>query len=167
MYLALNISIERGVIGGRIYIALSSIRTIGVPQLRVEVIGPNGSYGSFGVVSPAAALQSLSLGSASSASPAHQRPELAERVERVERDLSIPVTFLVSVNKVEVTYLPRLSGPYHVHVNYNDSPVIGSPFHVQVTFTIHPVTMITFRVRLQSPSCTLPHIHLAMIVRSA
>ena len=96
---------------------LDGCRAGGVPQLRVEVFGPQDSYGCFGVLSTAAALQPL----------APQPQSLPDN-----QVINIPVTFLVSVNKLEVTYSPRLPGPHRVHVNYCDTPVIGSPFHVQV-----------------------------------
>ncbi|XP_052121968.1 uncharacterized protein LOC113201957 [Frankliniella occidentalis] len=92
---------------GRPAIFYVYVRTIAVADLRVEVFGPAGSHGCSG-----------------------NPPALADH--QAASDTFILVVFLVSINKVEVRYTPRLAGPHHVHVSLGGSAVVGSPFHVLV-----------------------------------
>ncbi|KAJ1527947.1 hypothetical protein ONE63_007880 [Megalurothrips usitatus] len=92
------------------------VRTAAVADLQVEVFGPGDSHGSFGAAAKTPALPAL---------PALQLLGSAAAT-------AIPIAFLVSINKVEVRYTPRLAGSHHVHVRLGGAAVMGSPFHVQV-----------------------------------
>ncbi|KAK3907901.1 Myosin-1 [Frankliniella fusca] len=100
---------------GRPAIFYVYVRTIAVADLRVVVLGPGGTHGAHGCSASVHLSQPLTPSE-------HEQPD----------DTRILVVFLVSINKVEVRYTPRLAGQHRVHVSLGGSAVVGSPFHVLV-----------------------------------